>query len=99
MTTLANLDALIIGNPTLRQRFRAARIKSAWFVVNESPSTEHHIARLAWANKVINDYEADLDAEYRWLCSNATIQANPTSATDGDIEYVVAVFLNQWAGV
>jgi hypothetical protein len=99
VATLEQLDALIVGNPLLRQRFRAARIKAAWNVVNESAATANHAARLTWANKILDDYEADLDEEYRWLCSNATIQSNPAATTDNDLEFVVATFLNQWAGV
>ena len=99
MPSLEQLDALIVGNPLLRQRFRAARIKAAWNVVNEDAQTAHHAARLMWANKIIGNYDADLDVEYRWLCSNATVQASPTTTTDNDLDFVVATFLNQWAGV
>jgi hypothetical protein len=99
MATLEQLDALIVGNPLLRQRFRAARIRAAWLVVNEDPQTAGHVARLAWANKIIENYEADLDEEYRWLCSNATIQASTSAATDNDLDFVVASFISQWAGV
>ena len=97
MATLINLHNLIVGNPELRQRFAAGRIKSAWYIVNEDAQTPLHAERLAWANKIIETYEADLDIEYRWLCSNVTIQASPEAATDSDIEYVIAVFINQWA--
>jgi hypothetical protein len=99
MPTLEQLDALIVGNPLLRQRFRAARIKAAWNVVNESAQTANHAARLVWANKVIANYEADLDEEYRWMCSNPTIQANASASPDSDLEFVVASLINQWAGV
>jgi hypothetical protein len=99
MANLKDIDSLIVGHPELRQKFRAGRIKAAWFVANESSATEHHVLRKAWAYKIITNYEADLDFEYRWFCSNATIQANPSEATDSDIEYVVASFINQWAGV
>jgi hypothetical protein len=40
-----------------------------------------------------------LDEEYRWSCSNATIQSDPAATTDNNLEFVVATFLNQWAGV
>jgi hypothetical protein len=99
MATLEQLDALIVGNPLLRQRFRAARIKAAWYVVNEDAQTAYHAARLVWANKIIANYEADLDAEYRWMCSNATIQADASASPDNDLEFVTASFINQWAGV
>jgi hypothetical protein len=97
MANLKEIDTLIIGNPELRQKFRAARIKASWLIINENPSTENHTQRKAWADKIIDNYEADLDIEYRWLCSNSTIQANPNGATDSDIDYVVASFINQWA--
>ncbi len=99
MATLEQLDALILGNPLLRQRFRAARIKAAWNVVNESASTANHAARLTWANKILDNYEAELDEEYRWLCSNATIQSDPATTSDNDLEFIVATFLNKWARV
>lgn len=99
MATLEQLDELIVGNPLLRQRFRAARLKAAWNVINEAAQTANHVLRLAWADKIIAAYEADLDREYRWLCSNATIQSNPSATTDNDLEFVVGSFLNQWAGV
>ena len=99
MENLKQIDSLIVGNTELRQKFRASRIKAAWAVINEDPATGNHLLRKAWADKIITNYEADLDLEYRWLCINATIQANPSEATDSDIEYVVASFINQWAGV
>ncbi len=99
MPSLEQLDALIVGNPLLRQRFRAARLKAAWNVVNEDPQTANHAARSAWANKIILNYEADLDVEYRFICSNPTIQVSASASTDNDLEYVTASFINQWAGV
>lgn len=97
MANLKQIDSLIIGNPELRQKFRASRIKAAWNILNESPSTENYLIRKAWADKIITNYEVDLDKEYRLLCSNSTIQANPDEATDSDIDYVVASFINEWA--
>ena len=99
MATLEQLDALIVGNPLLRQRFRAARIKAAWNVVNEDAQTANHAARLVWAGKILANYETDLDVEYRWFCSNSTVQASPNTTTDNDLDYVVATFLNQWAAL
>ena len=99
MATLAELDALIVGCPLLRQRFRAARLKAAWDVINESGATPSHTERLVWANKVVGDYEKDLDKEYRWACSNSTIQSSGAASTDNDINFVVAGFINAWSGV
>ncbi|MFN8711206.1 MAG: hypothetical protein ACK5Z2_00035 [Bacteroidota bacterium] len=99
MANLKQIDSLIIGNPELRQRFRASRIKAAWAIVNEDPATENHLLRKAWADKIISNYEADLDTEYRWLCSNEEIQTDSDGASDAVIDSTVTSFLNQWAGV
>jgi hypothetical protein len=99
MATLTELDALIVGCSLLRQRFRAARLKAAWDVINEAETTQHHTERLAWANKIVGDYDKDLDKEYRWACSNAVIQSSGDASTDSDINSVVSGFVNAWAGV
>lgn len=98
MATLIQIHNAVMGAPLLRQRFSAARLQAAWDILNESAATPSHAARLAWANKIITDYDADLDAEYRRFLSNATIQsaANPT---DNDIQFVVNSFVNAWATV
>lgn len=98
MTTLADLHALISGAPELQQRFQASRLRAAWNVLNEDPATASHTARIAWANKVVANYGADLDKEYRRFLSNPTVQASGNGSTDNDIDFVVASFLNIFAG-
>lgn len=99
MATLQQIDELVLGVPTLFQRFRAARIEAAWDILNEDPSTENHVDRLAWANTVVSDYVGgNIQSEYRLFLSNATIQTSGIASTDNDIQYVVNTFVDTWAG-
>ena len=99
MATLQQIDELVLGVPTLYQRFRAARIKAAWDIINEDPGTTNHVDRVTWANGIIEDYEGDdIYSEYRLFLSNATIQTSGIASTDNDIQYVVNSFVDTWAG-
>jgi hypothetical protein len=95
--TLQQIYNVAFGAPELRQRFVAARLKAAWFVRNESNQTANHANRISWANGLLNDPMRRLDQEYMLFLSNSTIQAAGNAAPDGDIEYVVAVFLDEFA--
>lgn len=96
---LIDIHSLVVGTPELEQRFCAARLKAAWDVINEDAGTPSHAARLVWADKIVTDYFADKDKEYRRFLSNATIQSSGAASTDNDISFVVASFLNTYAGV
>lgn len=99
MATLMEIDGLVLGAPTLFQRFRAARLKAAWDIMNEDPGTTNHADRVTWANSIIADYESsDVQSEYRLFLSNTTIQTSGISSTDNDIQFVVNSFVDTWAG-
>lgn len=95
--SLQRIYDLAFGGPELRQRFIAARLKAAWSIRNESAATANHANRLAWANGIIADPEVRGDREYRLFLSNVTIQANGNASPDGDVEFVVNSFLNEFA--
>jgi len=99
MSQLKLLHDLINGTPELELRFKAGRLKSAWDVLNEDVATPNHVLRLAWANKIIDDYEADVKKEFRRFLSNATIQTNKNQSSDNDILFVINSFINVFAGV
>lgn len=99
MATLKELNDLVVGSPTLEQRFKAARIKAAWDVTNESVETEHHTERLVWATKIIDGYVTDQSKEYNRFLANATIQTSGNESADNDIVYVVNSLVNTYAGV
>lgn len=81
----------------LRNRVLASVLKSAAYVVSESPETTNHAARLAWAQATLASEEALRAAAthmYVGVASNATIQAVGNDATDSDIDWVVASLLD-----
>lgn len=81
--TLAQHNDMICGSPSLFGRFKAARDIIANAIISESPSTEHHTERLAWAEKIKNDYHVDASKEYSWCLTWWQIQAlsNPLTET------------------
>lgn len=99
MATLMEIDGLVLGAPTLFQRFRAARLKAAWDITNEDPGTANHADRLTWANSIIAAYDSgNVQSEYRLFLSNTTIQTSGIASTDNDIQFVVNSFIDTWAG-
>ncbi len=79
----------------LRKQTAVALHKAAIDVLNESPSTELHKEREFWAVKVARD-PVNWAALAIWkVLENATIQANPSGATDSDVQFVVNGLVNQ----
>lgn len=97
MPTLMQVHEFANGAPALRQRFSGARLVAAWNVLNEDPGTANHAARLTWAEKILADYDADLSPEFLRFLSNATIQAQGGTATDGQIMTAVTGLVNAFA--
>ena len=88
---------------TQYERWLGACLKSAYDVLNESGATENHADRLVWANVILGGDEAATRAKVTAMmkyaiASNATIQANPTGASDNDILFVTASQLDILAG-
>lgn len=98
MATLLEIHTLVGDTVQLRQRFCAGRMKSAWYVVNEPANTPNHDLRVAWAYNILQNYEYNLDYEYRYFLSNGTVQDAGNEATDNDITFVIDTFLDRWAG-
>lgn len=97
MATLTQLYDLVNGKPQLFQRFLAARMKTSWDVLNEATTTPNHTARTAWANKIVANFTADADSEYRRFLSNTTIQSLGDAATDNDILFTISSMLDSFA--
>lgn len=98
MATLAQIQNYALGNPALKQRFLAARIQAAWDILAE-PGGGTSPARIAWRLKILGDTSKDLDREYVWFLSHASVQ-NGTALTD-DAALVTAAksFVDAWAAV
>ena len=82
----------------------AARIcgglyKAASSVRAEAAGTANHANRLLWANAVMKeDQSGTMNKRFRILCAqNSTIAAAGETATDNDLDYVIATFLDQEA--
>jgi hypothetical protein len=94
MATLAVIDGFAVGNPLLYTKFRAARLQVAWNILAEAAPID--AGRLAWAQKIFTDYDADAGKEYRWFLSHANVQSTGNAITDANCIAAVASFVNSW---
>ena len=86
--------AATVADHVLRKQTAVALHKAAVDIINESPSTEDHSQRMSWARKVIADPEGWAAKAIWKVLENATIQAAPTEAIDGDVQFVVNSIVN-----
>lgn len=83
------------GNTTFQGRCLAACWKAANDIIAESDQTPNHAARVEWALKILRDRQSITPRVLAMqVLRNATVAANPDAALDGDIEFVVASYLN-----
>jgi len=95
------------NDPTLIKRVEAAIAKTAQYVIGaESSETANHRNRTKWAGQAIQQPQS-YSPSFSWaVAGNGTIQAAYTSTTpvsqdnvsDSDIEYVVNVTVDIFAG-
>ena len=83
----------------LAPRVAGALYKAAASIRAEDAGTTNHANRLLWANAVMKeDHAGPMVKRFLVYCAqNATIATAGAEATDNDIDYVVALFLNQEA--
>lgn len=86
---------------TLLGRFMGACLKSAGSIKAEDAGTVNHANRVIWADAVIATRQGCEDRArqimFLGFSSNATLQSAGDAATDGDIDYIVAAYLDQVA--
>jgi hypothetical protein len=85
---------------TLRKKVVVAIYKAALDVRNEAASTPNHAARLAWAMKVAGEPgepERQAAAHIWGVMENATIAANPATATDADVQFAINALVDRMA--
>jgi hypothetical protein len=80
-------------------RCLVASWKAAQDIMAEAPQTADHARRLAWATNVLRDTAAITPKQLAMqVLRNATIAANPVTASDNDLQFqvnsVVADLLN-----
>lgn len=80
----------------LWDKFRGAVIKTAAGVYAEAPETVNHANRMTWAEDVLLTGNVNQRTEemYRLGMTNASIVSAGEAAADGDVEWVVAFFVN-----
>lgn len=82
-------DAAIDANHQLRKQVAVALQKVAIDIINESQGTADHAQREAWAWRVKSDPVGMAERTIWNVLENATIQASPATAADGDVLFVV----------
>lgn len=90
MANYLELYNLYANGGALLSRFEIACLKAANDVINESPATEAHAARVQWAHAVLLDPRPHaLRILRRAIASNTTLQVQGEGVTDGDIQFIV----------
>jgi hypothetical protein len=97
MATLVQIQEFAIGNPMLKQRFQAGRIQAAWDILAEPSGGTP--PRAAWRMKIFNNVNEDVDREYVWFLSHASIQSAGNNITDAALITAVKSFVDAWAAV
>jgi hypothetical protein len=98
MATLQEIQTYVTGMPTLKQRFTAGRVQAAWDILAEAGGGTTP-ARVAWRLKIFNNANADLDREYVWFLSHASVQSAGNNITDAALVTAVKSFVDAWAAV
>jgi hypothetical protein len=85
----------------LLPRFMGSCLKSAGAIKAESGATSNHANRVTWANSVIATQQGCEDRArqimFAAFANNATLQQAGETATDNDIDYLVAAFIDTFA--
>jgi hypothetical protein len=76
------------------KRFLAACLVAASNVLNEAGNTPNHANRLIWANAMLSNDPASVNARVRQhvrhaAATNATFQADPVNIDDGSVQFIV----------
>jgi hypothetical protein len=92
-------DAATNEANSLRKKVAVAVVKAVADIRNESAGTANHARRLLWCDRVTADGPQIWAGIVIWrVLENATILANPTTATDNDVQFVVNGLVNYYAG-
>lgn len=87
---------------SLRKQTAVAMFKAAVDIVAEDPGTPNHANRMWWARQVLDSNSGPVEMASRWIwkvLENATIQANPSAATDSDVQFVVNSIIDSMANI
>lgn len=82
-------NAAVLTDSLLKKQIAVALHKAASDIAIESPSTQDHAQRLAWARRVFADPVEWADKVAWTILQNATIAASLPNSVDGDVQFVV----------
>ena len=71
MATLTELQSLL-GDPALKDKVKAAVVKTAVSVAFEAPETANHAGRLAWAKGALDDPNGTAEKVTRYVVAATT---------------------------
>ena len=89
MSYVTIYDSAVVTDSTLRKKIAVALHKAATDISVEDPSTASHSQRIAWARRVFDDPVGWAEKAVWTVMQNGTVQADPTAATDSDVQFVV----------
>jgi len=98
VATLVEIQTFTSEGHILRQRFVSGRMQVAWNILAEAGGGTTP-ERRAWRLKIFNDPKKDLDREYNWFLSHASVQTSGAGITDAALVTAVSSFVDAWAVV
>jgi hypothetical protein len=99
MATYSAIYDARFSTTSLQKQTAVAIATAAQNVLNESSATTNHTKRVLWANDGLMN-ASDMSQRMMWgVLGNATIQANPSTATDNDVQFVVNGLVNTFANM
>lgn len=83
-----------VYNAAIDTAFQGRCLVATWVaaqaIINESAQTPDHVARLDWAQRILQDRANITPRQLAMqVLRNTTIAANPATATDGDLQFQV----------
>jgi hypothetical protein len=99
MSTRAQ-QAQLLKNTTFFAQVQGSLIYTANNVINEGTSADNHENRLKWARAIFSSPDAQTEFFLPGMLTNSTIAAeaaDPTTISDGDVDYVVSSLFNTYA--
>lgn len=85
------------GTGRLLEKVAGACLKAAGDIRNEDPGTTNHSNRLIWGQAVESDALSKAKEMMARVIQNGTIAADPSHATDNDIQFVVNSLIDEYA--
>lgn len=93
-------QAQLLKSVTFFSQVQGSLIFTANNVINEGTSAENHENRLKWARAIFSTPDVQTAVLLPGMLTNSTISAeagDPTTISDGDVDFVIASLFNIYA--